>query len=219
MPFRKEESPPWLIVSAVCAFGYLATIRFQPFALSLPLKVLAILSLALMAWSAGSRAMSAALAVFSVGDGLFDDARRSALFVPGVLTFVAGHLIYAGYFSRYWDRPLRIWEHQRVLLALVFLYSAGFTAWMWQSLGALAIPGLIYTAAMAAMAFSVILARVPWQVLAGLILFIAADSLIAIGKFKGPVPFEQYVVWITYYGAQYGLSRQAGEGKPGGLLR
>ena len=62
---------------------------------------------------------------------------------------------------------------------------------------------LIYIAALTAMATTAIGAgsRYP-PVASGAILFVVSDSLIGVGRFRGPVPLGEYVVWATYFIAQ-----------------
>jgi uncharacterized membrane protein YhhN len=45
----------------------------------------------------------------------------------------------------------------------------------------------------------------PW-VYAGAILFLISDSIIAISKFKTPVPSQGHLVWATYYLGQCGIA-------------
>ena len=37
-------------------------------------------------------------------------------------------------------------------------------------------------------------------------LFLISDSILAINKFKSPLPLRGYLVWATYYLAQYGIA-------------
>ena len=58
--------------------------------------------------------------------------------------------------------------------------------------------------AITAMVLAAILARFsnPW-VAVGAILFLISDSLLAVNKFKTPVPFRDVLVWTTYYVGQF----------------
>ena len=40
----------------------------------------------------------------------------------------------------------------------------------------------------------------------GVILFLISDSILAVDKFKSPVPLRGYLVWATYYLAQCGIA-------------
>ncbi|HEV2689737.1 MAG TPA: lysoplasmalogenase, partial [Bryobacteraceae bacterium] len=90
---------------------------------------------------------------------------------------------------------------------LVVSYSIAISAWLFPSLGSLQLPVAIYMCAITAMAVTAILARfsTPWVAI-GAILFVVSDSLLAIDKFKTPVPYRDILVWSTYYGAQYAIT-------------
>jgi len=61
-------------------------------------------------------------------------------------------------------------------------------------------------AAITAMAVSSIASRIrPEWVVAGAILFLISDSILAANKFVGPVPLRGWLVWSTYVLGQYGL--------------
>ena len=57
------------------------------------------------------------------------------------------------------------------------------------------------------MAVSAILAGFskPW-VCIGVTLFLISDSILAVNKFKAPVPTAGYSIWATYYLAQFGIA-------------
>jgi uncharacterized membrane protein YhhN len=61
--------------------------------------------------------------------------------------------------------------------------------------------------AITAMVISAILGRFenPW-VAVGAILFLISDSVLAVNKFKTPVPYRDFIVWSTYYTGQYGIA-------------
>jgi uncharacterized membrane protein YhhN len=83
------------------------------------------------------------------------------------------------------------------------LYSFGFTIWLASSLGRLAVLVALYICAITAMVVSSIVADLSPRVVAGALLFLASDSLLAIAKFKGTFALRDYAVWGTYYLAQY----------------
>jgi len=89
----------------------------------------------------------------------------------------------------------------------VMLCAALVAAWLIPTLGSLAIPVALYISAITAMVICAILARFPssW-VVTGAILFLISDSILAVDKFKTPVPLRDYLVWITYYAAQYAIT-------------
>jgi uncharacterized membrane protein YhhN len=60
-----------------------------------------------------------------------------------------------------------------------------------------------------------------WIVPLGALLFMLSDSLIAVGKFKHPVRYDNYLIWCTYYVGQVciaiGVLRYRERYRPGRL--
>ena len=181
---------------------YFVTLAWQPYPGSAAVKGLSIATLAWFAWSMGARPLALGLAASSIGDVLLD-IRSINLFIPGLLSFLVAHLVYAAMFFRSWQYPLRIWERQRILVGAVILYAACFTIWLAPGLGSLAVPVAFYICAITAMVVASIVADLSPRVVAGALLFLVSDSLLAIAKFKAPFVLRDYAVWATYYLAQY----------------
>jgi uncharacterized membrane protein YhhN len=194
----------WL--SVVCGFAYLVTAPWQPYAGSAIIKGLSVGPLALLAFVAGSPVLGLALALSTLGDILLDlDPER--LFVFGLGSFLIAHVVYIFLFVRNRRRTIALGASRVLLAALVLLYSIGVSAWLLPSLGGLIVPVAIYMCAITAMVVSAILARFqnPWIVV-GAILFLISDSLLAVNKFKAPIPYRDFLVWSTYYAGQYGIA-------------
>jgi len=212
-----------LVLSIICSFFYLVTQSFQPYPGSVLLKMLSIAPLAVIAFralrepSANLRGiewlrdrdnviLAMALAFSSLGDVLLDlDPER--LFLRGLFAFLVAHFIYILLFVRNWVRPLRPQGWQLALLAAVLIYSMLLSQWLAPSLGAVAGPVMLYVCVITVMVASAALAGFskPW-VYSGVILFLISDSILAVNKFKSPVPLRGYLVWATYYLAQYGIT-------------
>ncbi len=194
----------WL--SVVCGFVYLVTSPWQPYSASFVVKGLSVGTLALLAFLAGRPILGVALALSSLGDVLLDlDPER--LFVYGLGSFLLAHLVYVFLFIRYRRRTPTIGAVHALLAALVLLYSIAVSLWLLPSLGDLIVPVAIYMCAITAMVASAIFARFPnpWIVV-GAVLFLISDSLLAVNKFKTPVPYRDYLVWSTYYAGQYAIA-------------
>jgi uncharacterized membrane protein YhhN len=194
------------LVSIVCGLVYLVTQRWQPYPASFVVKGLSVGTLAVLAFSAGSPVLGIALALSSLGDILLDlDPER--LFVFGLGSFLLAHLVYIFLFVRSRRPTMPISGARALLAALVLLYSAAVSWWLLPSLGSLLAPVAIYMCAITAMVLSAILARFPnpWVVVSA-ILFLISDSLLAVNKFKTPIPYRDYLVWSTYYAGQYGIA-------------
>ncbi len=198
-------------VSIACGVLYLITQPWQPFPASFEVKGLSIAALGLHAFFSrgGERdvlILGAALILSSVGDVLLDLDPRG-LFIYGLGAFLIVHLVYAFLFARNWPRLLRIGPTQTALIILVLVYSVVVSTWLVPGLGNLTVPVVLYICAITAMVVAAILAgfSTPWVVV-GAILFLVSDSLLAVNKFKTPVPYRDYLVWATYYAGQYAIA-------------
>lgn len=150
--------------------------------------------------------LAVALAVSCLGDVLLDlDGDR--LFVQGLLAFLTAHFLYILLFVRNWSRPLRPGGTQLLLVAIVLFFSLVLANWFAPSLGTFAKPVMLYTCVITVMVVAAILAGFSTRwIVVGAFLFLVSDSLLAIHKFKTPVPLREYLVWATYYLGQYGIS-------------
>ena len=185
------------------AFGavYFAALPFAPYPGSAIPKGLAIGSLAVLAWVTGittdKRLLALALALSTTGDVLLDlDPAR--LFVAGLCAFLAAHIVYTILFVRN-----RMPRPGLIGAAAVLLYAVLFAVWLAPRLGTMTIPVIAYVCVISAMVVSALCSRLPLAVAIGAVLFLASDSLLAVGKFVGPFAGRNYLVWGTYYAAQY----------------
>jgi uncharacterized membrane protein YhhN len=188
---------------------YLIALPAYPYAASPAIKGLSIAVLAVLPWmlhpvpdrrSAGL--LSAALVASSAGDVLLDvDPER--LFVPGLCAFLAAHLVYTALFAANRSRRQRIEMPRRILLFAVPVYVLLISVWLVPDTGPLKIPVTVYIFAITAMATAALGSRFGSRVAAGALLFMLSDSMLAIAKFNGPFPGRGYLVWATYYAAQY----------------
>jgi alkenylglycerophosphocholine hydrolase len=199
---------PWLWLSLFCSAFYFVTKSSQPFAGSIMAKALSIAPLALLAlgdlrgterWLLGL-----ALCFATLGDVLLDWPGN--YFVPGLCAFLVTQLLYAKLFARDWQRPFALNATTKMLAVGVLLFSIVLTAWMWPSLGKLAVPVMVYIGALTLMVESALLAqfKTKWIVW-GAVLFMISDSLIGVNRFKMDVPLRDYLVWATYYLGQCGI--------------
>jgi uncharacterized membrane protein YhhN len=201
MPYRMLR-----VLSLLCGAAYLVTQPWQPYPGSFIIKGLSVGPLAVLAFAAGSPLLGLALAVSTVGDVLLDlDPDR--LFVFGLGSFLVAHLVYISVFVRNRSRTVPLGVPRLLAAALVLLYSIAVSSWLLPTLGNLIVPVAIYMCAITAMVLSAILARFPnpW-VAVGAILFLVSDSLLAVNKFKTPIPYRDVLVWSTYYAGQYGIA-------------
>ena len=204
------RSRPLLYVSAAAGAIYLLTQRWQPFAASALVKGCAVGALALLALrSRGERrdagVLALGLAFSTAGDVLLDLDPR--LFAFGLGAFLLTHLTYIRLFARNRTAGIRLDPPRLAAVLLILVYSVTLSVWIVPSVGELAVPVVLYICALTTMVCTAILARFQQRwVAVGAILFLISDSLLAIHKFKTPVPLRDYLVWSTYYLGQCGIA-------------
>ena len=194
------------LFSILLGAAYFFTLPWQPYPASYAIKGLSIALLAALAFSNRASILGVALALSALGDVLLDiDPKR--LFVYGLAAFLCVHLIYVVLFVRNRRRPISVSAAQAILITLLLAYCALVSAWLFPTLGDLKIPVAIYMTAITAMVVTAVLARFPQRgVACGAILFLISDSLLAINKFKTPLPYRDFLVWATYYAGQYAIA-------------
>lgn len=201
----------WLVyLSAIASLLYLASGQWQPFPFTaelkgIPVGALAGLALLMRGTRRDAEVLSIGLAFSAAGDVLLDLDPR--FFVFGLGAFLLTHVTYIVLFARNRTAGIRLDPAQLAAVVMVVAMSATLSAWIVPSVGGLAAPVLLYIAAITTMVCTAILARfeLPW-VAVGAVLFLISDSLLAIDKFKMPVPFRGYLVWSTYYLGQCGIA-------------
>jgi len=198
----------WL--SSVASIAYLLTLRWQPFPASallkgIPVGALAVFALGFRGVRRDAGVLALGLAFSTAGDVLLDLGPR--FFVFGLAAFLGTHLTYICLFVRNRVAGVRLDPPLLAVLLLVLAYSGTLAAWIVPSVGDLAAPVVLYVCALWAMVSTAILARFKQRMLAiGAILFLISDSLLAINRFKTPLPLAGYLVWITYYLGQCGIA-------------
>lgn len=190
-----------LAVAAAVAYGLLQ----RPYAGDVVLKASMCVLLAVLALRGGNKLFALALACSAAGDAfLAIDGER--LFVPGLASFLLTHLLYAAIFFRATRSTSAsllagMSGGRKIVLVIIPLFAIGYTMVLWPRLGALAIPVVVYIAAIVAMAM--ISLRVPAiAVPVGALSFMVSDSLIALEKFVWQADWLGPVIWGTYALAQ-----------------
>ena len=171
----------------------------MPYRGSFALKGACVALLAVMAFQRGFTGLGLALAISSAGDVLLDlDPER--LFVYGLALFLLVHLIYIFLFLRHGQLPRAVGWTEAAMVVLVSGNCGSVGAWLLPGVGSLMIQVALYLCAITVMVVSAILARSaqPW-VMWGAVLFLVSDSLLAINKFKAPVPYRVWygrpIIW------------------------
>jgi len=199
-----------LYISAAASTVYLLTLGWQPFPGSAALKGVPVAALAVLALAArrgrhDAGMLALGLAFSAAGDVLLDLDPR--FFVFGLGAFLLAHITYTVLFVRNRAAGIRLDPPLLAAVLLVLAFSGTLSAWIVPSAGELAVPVVFYVCALTAMVSTALLARFKggW-VAAGAILFLISDSLLAINRFKTPLPLEDYLVWTTYYLGQCGIA-------------
>ncbi len=156
------------------------------------------------------------LALSLVGDLLLEE--REALFLPGVLAFLAGHVAYvAGYLS--------VTRRPALLVGLPFaLWGAGLYLHLLPGLGPATVPIGVYALALSVMMWRAAAlvpaatsagadpraARAAWLAAGGALLFGVSDSLIALDRFGGlGLPHVRFPIIGLYWLGQVGIAASA----------
>ena len=185
----------------IFAFVYLVNLSF-PNDLSWLLKItpLAVLAIAILKTNASPTKpyLLIALALSATGDTLLE----LNFFIFGVAAFLLAQLSYATLFARHWRGLKQRWPLAIALILYIFLMAY----FLVPTLGDLQYPVIAYLIAISLMGLMAIQSdyRLRWAV-AGALVFISSDSIIAIDKFLHPIPGRSYWIMLTYYGAQWML--------------
>ena len=128
-------------------------------------------------------------------------------FVAGLATFLCAHVAYTAAFLRD-ERRLRL---ERALPFAVWLLAA--FAWIRPGLGDMTVPVVVYMLAIGAMMWR---AAARWgahpgaaSALVGAALFGLSDTLIAIDRFRAPIPGARYAIILLYWAGQTGIAASA----------
>jgi uncharacterized membrane protein YhhN len=205
--------------NATLLFSFVATVIYL-FALDMPpkwtrtaAKTLAVALLAVLAATQGGPALLvAALALSAAGDAFLSRDGEKA-FLGGLASFLAGHIAYVVLFAQAGGGlGLLTAQSWRGAIALAMaVFSIVMLAALWRRVGPqLRIPVAVYVAAILAMGVSALTTENRW-VIAGAVLFVASDGLLAAERFLLAAISPQrlwmrYAVWVLYYAAQLAIT-------------
>jgi uncharacterized membrane protein YhhN len=149
-----------------------------------------------------------ALGFSACGDTLLlFDASHPVFFQLGLASFLFAHFFYILLFLRVGRMSGATQKYYRLPVLAVFIYMTGLFLFLRPALGSLAIPVFIYACTLAIMLISSISAldfsKVPGKTcIAGALLFVLSDSLLAINKFHHPIPGAGLIIMLLYVLAQ-----------------
>lgn len=134
-----------------------------------------------------------------------------SFFVGGLAAFLAAHVCYLTAFRQDGgDRP------GTAVLVPLLAVATGALALVWDGLGGLRAPVLVYVAVIVAMWWAAIgrwrVRRSPSAALAalGATVFVVSDGLLALNRFRAPLPAAAVLVLVPYYVAQFLLAGSVG---------
>ena len=205
MTTRSTSIEVWILwIAAGVALAYLVLPR--PYAGDVMLKTSMCVLLALAAFRGELKLFALALLFSAAGDAfLAYDGQR--FFVPGLASFLVTHVLYAVVFvlaTKGAATPMT--AGRKLMLAVIPMFAAVYGAVLWPKLGELAIPVILYIAAIVVMAMLSLRVRAI-EVPVGAVLFMVSDSLISLEKFLWPAAWIGPLVWITYALAQLMITR------------
>ena len=179
---------------------------WHPFPGSPLLKCLPVALLAVYAWRAklpGRQGLllGLALAFGSLGDVLLD--WNDSLFAAGLGAFLIGHFTYIGLFWTNRPKPTRLPPFEIAIVVGLAIFACAMSLYLLPAVGPLAPAVAVYMGAITGMAVCAVALRLPsrWLIV-GAVLFLISDTILAVSKFKSPVPGRDLLVWPTYYAGQ-----------------
>ena len=201
-----------LIFSLVAAVIYAFTLGMPPSLARSAAKTLAVAMLAVLSTlQGGPLLLVVALALSAVGDAFLSCDGEKA-FLGGLASFLAAHAAYVALFLRSGGGTGLLGEPWRGAIVLAMaVFALAMLAALWRRVGpGLRLPVSVYVVAILAMGMSALTTSSIW-VIAGAVLFMVSDGLLAAEKFLVSAISPQrlwmrYAVWALYYAAQLGIT-------------
>tara|TARA_R110002050_G_scaffold297339_2_gene458642 strand:+ start:55679 stop:56377 length:699 start_codon:yes stop_codon:yes gene_type:complete len=141
-----------------------------------------------------------------VGDvALLFEEYNSLLFIIGLGGFLIAHVHYIFVFLKVDVRSKVVQKLKWYAIPVFVIYTVGLVSLVWNYLGDLRIPVLIYALVLMFMAITAVSRkgkRGYYLILTGAILFVLSDSVLAINKFYTPFEGARILTMLTYTLAQ-----------------
>ena len=202
-----------LVFSLVAAVIYAFTLNMPQSLARSAAKTLAVAMLAVLsALQGGPLLLVAALALSAVGDAFLSRDGEKA-FLGGLASFLVAHIVYIALFLRSGGGlGLLGTESWRGAIALALaVFAIVMLAALWRRVGpGLRAPIAIYVVAILAMGMAALTTNSAW-VIAGAVLFMASDGLLATEKFLVAAisphrAWMRFAIWGLYYAAQLAIA-------------
>lgn len=157
--------------------------------------------------------IAALLFSFSGDSFLLLEDKQPLFFIFGLVSFLITHLLYIIYFLGIKPLGNSLLKTHPYLPLLIAGFGAGLIYLLYPWLGEMKIPVMVYAAIICSMLlcsfymYKSVKQSVGLQFIAGAVLFVLSDSLLAINKFYQPFQFAAILIMLTYCGAQYCIVR------------
>ena len=130
----------------------------------------------------------------------------NSYFLLGLISFLLAHLFYILLFFKLQNDAHRNFNRYT---SFVLLYLFGFLYFLWESLGEMKIPVMIYAIVISVMLFIAIQINLSRKnkasqlILVGAFFFVVSDSVLAENKFHSPIYLSSFWIMCTYLSAQF----------------
>lgn len=176
-----------------------------PYPWNAALKASGIVLLAVYAALKRFPLVALALVLSAVGDVML--ALQPPQMTYGIATFGLAHIVYAAIFAGLIRAKGTRGLPGYIAAGVLALIGIAMLVWLQPGMGELRIPATIYNGVIIVMACLALVSRAPMIAVAGALLFVLSDSLIALGLFMDYDPaWRGPAVWVTYVAAQFGLA-------------
>ena len=194
-----------LILKILFAFGavaYLALIHKLPFKGDFAVKAIPALSLAIIsaAFIPGIQgALLCAGFLLSMAGDISLSFKGDKFFIGGLVSFLLAHVVYIVTFTQG-----SVWSMDKVwLLGILAVFGVVMVIALTPHLGPMKIPVYVYVSVILTMdTMAVLRGGSNWILIAGALTFTVSDTVLALDKFRKPIPGAQYWIMTTYYAGQ-----------------
>lgn len=205
MTTKKQSPSPSLLVPtlvyAVAALLYLGSLTLKPYPASFVIKAAPVVFLAVRVWRLApglpERLVAIGLGFSALGDIFLD--LGDGLFFAGLGAFLVGHLFFsAGFLPR-----MEVTMPKLAVALCLVPYGLALNTILFLKVG-FSVPVVLYGTVLTLMGILATVRRAsPGWVMAGALIFVVSDTLIAVNRFVWPFEASKWAVMITYYVAQY----------------
>jgi uncharacterized membrane protein YhhN len=191
------------ITFCVGAVSYLALIHKLPFPGDFALKAVPALSLAVAAFflipGIHGKLLCAGFVLSAMGD-ISLSFEGEKFFIAGLVSFLLAHVMYIITFAQgsAWSMD-HVW-----LLGVLAVFGVVMVVVLTPHLGEMKIPVYVYISVILTMDVMAVMrgGTCNWILIAGAFTFTVSDTILALNKFRKPIPGAHYYVMTTYYAGQ-----------------